>query len=511
MRSRRYARRLPYGLLLILCTARMPWHPAGAVAGEVSFSAKPTAAKEGDKVKIAFAVAAPTDVEVTVLAADGQVVRHLAAGVLGGPKPPPEPLQAGLSQTLEWDMRDDFGKPAQGAELKVRVRAGTGVKLGRFIGDTPYVFGRIVALAADETGNVYIMGFGGNRNQNFRSIRVFDPEGRYLREIMPFPADLPPEAMKDVAPWDSDAKTFRPRSLTSLNPEFYTEGKLTIVSASAERGLILTDGSAVYTLDARGGVPGATFATQELWPKNGRNPNTGGGPVFLTASPDGKYLYLSGPCSSKTQYGHPFIPKFAPGCVYRMKPGLGETMQPFVTIAVDHKEGQGGGYKKHNAYYNDNIPEGPVHGVVVDPKGNVYAADREKQRVAVFGEDGKEIGEIPVACPHQLAVHPKTGEIYVLSRYCAGYWQYNVTVWKFKDYAKGATATAKYAFPQQKTGLPQMALACSEKQTSVYVAGVPGDLVCLVDNGNEFAPVKTAFAPPADALDVFNRIAVDAQ
>jgi hypothetical protein len=58
-----------------------------ARAGEVSFSAKPSVAKDGDKVKISFAVSAATDVEVAVLAADGKMVRHLAAGVLGGPQP----------------------------------------------------------------------------------------------------------------------------------------------------------------------------------------------------------------------------------------------------------------------------------------------------------------------------------------------------------------------------------------------------------------------------------------
>ena len=482
----------------------------GAASGEAALAGKPVVSREGEKVKIAFAVAAPTDVEVAVLAADGKVLRHLAAGVLGGPNPPPEPLRAGLSQALEWDGKDDFGKPVPEGPFKVRVRAGTGVKFGRLIGETPYVLGRLQSIAADSSGQVYLLGYGGNRNQNFRTIRVYDSGGRYLREMMPFPADLQPDRMKDVAGWDADAKTFRPRNLTSLNPEFYTEGKLTFVSASAKDGLILTDGAAVYGLDARGGVPGGAFLTQELWPKNARNPNTGGGPVFLTASPDGKYLYLSGPFSSKTRYGHPFIAKFPPGCVYRLKLGGGETMQPFATLPVDHKDGEGGAYRKNNGYFNDGVPEGPVHGVAVDAKGNVYVADREKQRVAVFAEDGKELGEIIVACPHQIAIHPATGEIYVLSRFCAGYWQYNVKVSKFKDFAPGAAAVAKYEFTQQKGGWPQMALVASEKQTLVYVAGVTGDLVALADKGNAFELVSTAFVPPADALDVFNRIAVDA-
>ena len=94
-----------------------------ALAGQVRFTSRPTVAREGDKVAIRFAVSAPTDVEVAVRDAEGTVVRHLAAGVVGGGKAPPAPLRAGLSQTLEWDLRDDFGKPAEGGPFTVRVRA----------------------------------------------------------------------------------------------------------------------------------------------------------------------------------------------------------------------------------------------------------------------------------------------------------------------------------------------------------------------------------------------------
>jgi hypothetical protein len=79
-------------------------------------------------------VSAPTDVEVTVLGADGKVVRHLAAGVLGGKHLAPEPLKAGLVQEILWDSKDDFGKPAADGPFKVRVRTGMGFKLRRLIG-----------------------------------------------------------------------------------------------------------------------------------------------------------------------------------------------------------------------------------------------------------------------------------------------------------------------------------------------------------------------------------------
>jgi hypothetical protein len=480
---------------------------SGTIAGaspDATFSRKPTAARAGGKTVVSFAVSASTDVEVSVLDSKGAVLRHLAAGLLGGAKAPPEPLKAGLSQSVEWDGLDDFGKAAPGGPFRIRVRAGTGMKFGRFIGDDPCTFGGITSVAADEGGNVYIVGHGGNRNQNFRTIRVFGPQGEYVRTVMPFPADLPPDGMKDVAVWDAEAKTFRPRNLSSLNPEFYAEG-LTLVSASLKDGLILTDGSVVYRLDARGGIPGPSFAAQALWPKGGAIRNTGGGPVFLAPSPDGKSLFLSGPFSSKTQYGHAYDPKFPPGGVYRMKFGAGETMQLFATVPVDHVDGVGGEWTKKNAR-NHNIAEGPVHGIAVDAKGQVYVADRGKERIVIFDPAGKQTGEISVPHPHQIAVHPKTGDLYVLSRQATGYWQYVVGVSKFKA---GALA-ARYSFPLQKTAGPQMALVASEHRTAVYCAGVPGDLVMLVDKGGTFEPVKTAFAPQPGALDVFNRISVDA-
>ena len=92
-------------------TSALVWILAAAFApaGDVTFSAKPAATKAGDGLKIVFTVSAPTDVEVAVLSADGKVVRHLAAGVLGAKNPPPEPLKAGLSPEIVWDGRDDFG------------------------------------------------------------------------------------------------------------------------------------------------------------------------------------------------------------------------------------------------------------------------------------------------------------------------------------------------------------------------------------------------------------------
>jgi len=194
-----------------------------APAERVGFVQKPSATAAGKGVKIAFEVSAPADVEVAVLGADGKVVRHLAAGVLGGQNPPPEPLKAGLAQEIHWDAKDDFGKPAVGGPFKARVRAGMGVKLGRFIGQDPYFLGGSDGMVVGDDGNLYTLGAGTKTlgDEAAATLRVFSPEGKYLKTLMPFPADLPPGAMKDVARWDETAKTWRPRNENDMFAEFY--------------------------------------------------------------------------------------------------------------------------------------------------------------------------------------------------------------------------------------------------------------------------------------------------
>ena len=501
--------RVPIAVLGYLALA------AVALAGEeVKFATNPTAARDGVRVKIAFTVAAPTDVEVAVLGADGKVVRHLAAGVLGGNSPPPEPLKAGLSQALAWDGKDDFGKPAAGGPFKVRVRAGSGFKFGRFIGEDPCNLGAIDSIAADEAGNIYVMGFGGEANQGHMVLRVFDPDGRYVREILPFPADLPPDAMKDVARWDQDRRGFFPRQLKNLNPDFYNgdrHGCLHIVSASAAGGVLLTDGVRVCRLDGRGAVAQEKFAYLALWPPKAVLPNTGGGPTFLKASPDRKYLYISGPYSSNTAYGHVADPRFPPGQVYRMEMGKG-AMEPFAKLATVGENPAKAGYGwvsnhiAHPTHYT--VPHGPVHDVAVDKAGYVYVADQDNQRVAVFDASGKEAGKVDVPYPDILAVHPDSGALYVLTKEIKGYQQFKKTLVKFSGW-KDPKQVALLDLGVDRGSMPQMALSAGQK-TVLWLSGLRGGVVAIEDTGAALEEKKTAFAGRPDVPADWNRLAVDA-
>ena len=98
----------------------------GLTAEKVAFKPPPEVKQVGEQHVLTFAVNQPTDVEVAVLDAKGKIVRHLAAGVLGGKNPPPAPLlHAGQHRVGDGDdptqvdcehaipqCRVGFGEPA---------------------------------------------------------------------------------------------------------------------------------------------------------------------------------------------------------------------------------------------------------------------------------------------------------------------------------------------------------------------------------------------------------------
>src|SRR5438045_5012800 len=146
------------GILALLCAA------GPCPQARVEFKARPRVVRADDGVTISFALNWSADVEVAIESAKGRVVRHLAAGVLGGANPPPAPLKPGLEQRLVWDGKDDLGAGATDGPFKVHVRAGMKLGFGRMIGGSPYT-GTVVSmpyrapvngLVVDDAGNLFV-------------------------------------------------------------------------------------------------------------------------------------------------------------------------------------------------------------------------------------------------------------------------------------------------------------------------------------------------------------------
>src|SRR5436190_996904 len=191
--------------LLTVCALR---HEAAAAP---TFAAAPQAARTATGAEITFVLSAPTDVEVAICAADGKVVRHLAAGVLGGTNPPPPTL------------------------------------------------------------------------------RMFAPDGRYLRTIIPFPASLPPDGAGDAAArWDAARQAFVPRNFQSGNPITYPveagPESIRVAAADAKAGVLLTSGNSTLRVQTDGGkFSGPT----PMWSKNSGLKNPNWNAPQLAMSPDG--------------------------------------------------------------------------------------------------------------------------------------------------------------------------------------------------------------------------------
>lgn len=476
---------------------------AGAAhAAEVSFAKAPAVTKTGEKVAVTFTLAQPADVEVAILDAKGDVVRHLAAGVLGAKNAPPEPLQAGLAQMLEWDGNDDFGKAATGGPFKVRVRAGLDVKLAGFLGADPYRFGTTNSVATDEDGTLYVMAFEGPANQNTITLRAFNPDGSYQRTLMPFPSNLKPDALPDIARWDEKASAFYANNHLNVNPCFYPwkGDSAQLVSASRKNGVLVVSGKTIYRFNADGSVKDKPLA---MWSAKAQLKCPNWLKPQIAAAPDGKYLYYSNVAGSVYDGKKPadIDAKWPQGRVYRhdlSRPG--SDPEPFFDLKLPDFE--------QKAYWMPSAwdKKTAAAGLAVDAKGNVFVGDLVSQEVVEISPEGKKVSATKVAWPDKVLVDSKSGVLYVSSIPVSRAGKPPAKI--LKVVGRGAEGKVAAEYTLKTTGEPGLAFGTVNGKPVIWVTA--GDaVVCLADEGSKLAEVDTAFKATPESQDAFNRVAVD--
>jgi sugar lactone lactonase YvrE len=455
--------------------------PLLASAGGAAFAAKPAAVREGANVKITFALAAPADVEVAVLDAKGAVVRHLAAGVLGTNAPAPFQKNA-LAQELRWDGKDDSGKPAAHAPFQIEVRAGLLPAFDGILGwDSGTLSSDVIGMVAAPSGELFVLDADAH-------LRVFSREGKYLRTIMPYPANTPQERLASIGQLEVDG--VRVPLVYSIHPTGPTDGITTIhpmtdglikqnMVFTSRSNLVLVSAMGTYvehgpprhllTLSPEGGAPaGLPFVGPKVREAVGYIGGSGerGTPWFdhLAASPDGEWIYFVQASDGK-------LLKRAHG-VYRVK-----WSDPKVGALFVGSEEAG----SDDAHFND------PQGIATDKAGNLYICDRGNNRVVVFAPDGKRLGQFAAATPEQIAVHPASGEIYILSRPKQLKMLPDATTTLRKFPAWGAADMKELiVFPYKNVEV--MALDPSSSPVRIWVATQAGwirpmDIVPLIDHG----------------------------
>jgi hypothetical protein len=366
------------------------------------FTEKPNCRIVGDdRYEISFAVKGYCDVTVGLIDAQGQVVRHLAAGVLG--RNAPEPFQKNtLKQKIFWDGKDDLENYVrEPGKLRVRVMLGLKPEFDKRLGGTDgrnlpgYVFG--MAVGAD-AAYVFAKGHG---NHGSVSVRKFDRDGKYLLSLIPPPANIPLENLNGYGYVEYEKGV---RAVHSIN----------IHETCARNGFLLPDicgkgaascrlalvGNRLYYLNAgksllSGVAPSLlhyliTDGSSELVGLKGRPFAANGGHFNprIAASPDGKKI-----------------------CMVGLEGGSGGNAPVVLVADADGHEPAKiliGGKPGSDPQSLNNPTD-----IGCDAQGRIYVADQLNNRIQIFSPDGKFLKTIACERAHVLGVHQKTGAIYV--------------------------------------------------------------------------------------------------
>jgi len=380
-----------------------PYKGRQSRAEKFEFAAKPELKKQGGKYVITFASRAACDATVAVVDSKGRIVRHLASGVLG--KNAPWPLKQGsLSQSITWDGKDNFGKPVPSG-CSVRVSLGLKAGYDRSLGWTPGKVMQRTGMAVDRDGRLFILdGSVGEGGGVCFSVKVYDREGRYLRQVAPPPANMAGKA--GYIAWNKTAWGAPvPRTTMNYHGTTLTKNYMLGTQMLWQAPVVTSDGRFAFcsrsfyryksrllvVLDGRNGclAPGGYVDIDKGARVIGAGGAHNGAPLHMALSPDDKWLYIGSPEEVKGRHGVYRVDMTKPG---QAKLFLGQT-------------GKAGKDEKHF-----NSPRG----VACDREGNIYVADKGNDRVQVFKPDGSFLKSLPVKKPNQLAVHRKTGEVYVL-------------------------------------------------------------------------------------------------
>jgi hypothetical protein len=383
------------------------------------FTQKPVVSRAGDSVTIRFTSKDYCDATVVIEKSDpsagsagspqagsgqgGTILCHLASGVLG--KNAPEPFQPNaLEQTVVWDGKNDMGVYVDDlSDVQVRVSLGLKPRFEKTLFWHPK---KICSMrrhprAVAQPEGVYVYDGGG-----VEQVKLFSHAGRYIRTVYPFPAAKAAQ-VKGLG-WRTFADGHK-------NPKHIGYWQATFLSSGS--GLTTADwGTAATAFAVHNGniavVPWSqkkqligglarfrTDGTTGPLALDGPKINTHN-PVHSAAfSPDGKWLYMTGPYRNIQQAfaAMPMRPTWT-HAVYRMEYAGTEPPQQWL--------GTGKAGKGENEFHCPSS-------VCVDAKGRVYIADNHNDRVRIFAPDGKLIKNLSVKAPAVVQIHHKTQELYV--------------------------------------------------------------------------------------------------
>ena len=488
--------------------------PLSIFPQDLAFVQAPQMTKVNDTCwQIEFTLNRAADVAVSIVnPADSTVACHVAGGVLG-PNPPAPLIKDSLHQVLAWDGRDDFQRrvPAPDA-LRLRVRAGMAVTWANAAEGDYYRFNSLEGLATDTSGNLFV--YGMVTALGSRHIRMYGPDGGYLRTIYPYPPGLSPEESDDygINKWQGSVR-YSPKFLFMRRPRFspiiisqdvsfnYVAHKASYLGqdvVNEKLYVISTDMLDCMALKPNGGLSGVDNPVRlVLTPAAGPTADQFKGALFLRFSRNGATAYLSG---FYAQNGPLF---WMTSRVYAV-----DVLTGAARILIE----------KSGALFN---------GIALDDSGRVFVCESNANQVAVYDTAGALLGAVPVPFPpNQVEINRATGEIYVVTKSTVA-----VSAYKFAPFGSGNTAPLAQKINLVSNNLNAdriyVALGKSDGKAVLWVGNhasgnafnaAQGDdwdqrpeysVWGLRDDGNGFTIIRDFGAGNRVACTGFDRIAVD--
>lgn len=506
----------------------------GAQAEELSWVKAPEVKVDpaSKQWTVSFELSRMADVEVAIVdAANGVVVRHLAAGVLG--KNPPAPLKAdSAAQQIVWDGKDDYGQTAADAsKLAVRVRAGMGSKLKQIVGGDPYAFyskemgqgdhaaWRLTGMEAKSDGKVYVMGNADNYGPP--AIRQYDAKGEFQRTVFPPPAGKPLDAVKGWGVNVREDGSYTPQyndlssPALSKTPICGTRGAIAdLVPSSDPNSLLISFGYRLMKVNTDGTISDRPMLEDKLVNEpsivadSKKKDPTVVGPMQVCPAADGKHFYLSGvfgaSSTGRDRTGASKTGFWRDGQIFKVDAA---TRKAAVFFALPEDKVLGD--------FRDRGPSpiadfkygtyAAIQGVAADAEGHVFACDRQNKRVLVLDAEGKILREIPVEYPDAIAVGPKSKALYVTTRFGHFHGAGKLTLLKFNDWSKDTApaATEPLCPVHHFNQTTYMAAVESNGETFVWVAYTALPVRVYKDSGAGLQLVKDFYeAGPQRALDL---------
>jgi hypothetical protein len=473
----------------------------------IRFVGPPLIEKSGKQWKIAFALSAPTDVEVAILDAKGKVIRHLAAGVLGGKNTPPEPLQAGLGQTLAWDGKNDRGEQKGDGPFQLRVRAGMNVKLGRLIGGSPYTGStgliqwgeNAVVPGPDGDFHVYMTcgatGFGAAWQ-----LRQFDRTGSYQRTLLPYPPSTDPAKASGVKFIAAGDGSLAPALTNQLYPTFFKPGDY-VHHRRVDGCLVFVDpGKAQLTF-----FNATTHELRSVPMRSAENKLKYAHVMPQVAfSPDGRFAYYSNVCAQAhvVTKASDIDPNWPLGRIYRHDLSrAGADPEKFYDLELPDWETT----RKTITLGNTGSGRSPAAGIDTDARGNIFVGDLVNQEVVELSPEGKKLSATKVPWPDRVVVSRKSATLYVVSRKPAPYRAGPGELLRIVGRGTDAKVTARLAL-KQGSGL---GLALDESGSAVLWLNGRDQVLRVEDRGTEFAVRENVLNRDAHAIPALFYMSVD--